>query len=394
MRALFRKLAGVLPALAAAAAVAAAVAAAPAAAQNYIVGPGDKLRISILGRDEFSGITEVRGDGSIQIHLLGRIEAAGRTLEDIEAQIVQRAGDRFDGAVSVVAGIAEYRPVFVLGNVQTPGSYPYAPGMTVIKAIALAGGYERAVAETSDDRAILDAQRRVVEAQIRLRFAEEEQRAVAAELERLQAGSPAAVAEIDPDQAELYRMGRAILEETIGGFRRKAALAEAETSYYSQRREIIGRQLKTIEKQLADINELVAQGLSRREPLVDLQVDVDNYRSDELETLAFAARAEQTGANAESEIGVAVSRYQRDLLKGKIEIDQQVALLRSNLNAAMDYLRTAAPALALSVGEEMVTVYEIYRGGTGSAPEQVELTSPMRPDDVLAVSFRGAAAGN
>lgn len=396
MRALFQRFAGGLAALAAAAAMALTLAAGAAAAENYIIGPGDKLSISIFGRDEFSRITEVRGDGSIRIHLLGRIEAAGKTLADIEAQIMQRAGDRFDGAVSVVAGIAEYRPVFVLGNVQAPGSYPYAPGMTVIKAIALAGGYERANAETTDERVILEAQRRAVEAQIRLRFAEDEQRAIAAELKRMQAADPEAAAAPDggaganPDQAELYRMGRVILDEAISGFRRKEALAKAETSYYAQRREIIARQLQTIEQQLADINELVAQGLSRREPLIDLQVDVDNYRSDELETLAFAARAEQTGANAASEIGVALSRYQRDLLRDKIEADQKVALLRSNLNTALEYLRSAAPSVALSVGEEMVAVFEIYRGGPGTAPERVELTSPLRPDDVLSVSFQGS----
>ncbi|WIY27741.1 polysaccharide biosynthesis/export family protein [Parasedimentitalea psychrophila] len=362
------------------------------AAQNYIIGPGDKLSISVFGRDEFTRVTEVRGDGSIRLHLLGRVEAAGRTLSEIEDQIVKRADSLFDGSVSIVVGIAQYRPIFVLGNVQTSGSYPFAPGMTVIKAIALAGGYERANAEDSDERSVLEAQRRAIDAQIRLRFAQDEQKAIAAELERLHSADPEvmvpAPAEINPDQVELFQMSRAILDETIEGFHRREALAEAETSFYSQRREIIGRQLVVIEGQLADINALVSQGLSRRERLVDLQVDVDNYRADELETLAFAAKAEQTGANAESEIGVAVTRYHRDLLREKILIDQKVELLRSNLSASMNYLRLASPTTALTIEEQMETVFEVYHSSTAGQPEPVTLTSKLQPDDVLVVTFK------
>ena len=96
----------------------------------------------------------------------------------------------------------------------------------------------------------------------------------------------------------------------------------------------------------------------------------------------------------ESEIGVARSRYHRDLLRDKIEIDQRVALLRSDLNAAMDFLRSAAPTSALVVEAEITTTFEIYRDGQSGAAELVELTSPMQPDDVLVVTFGGVSDGN
>lgn len=362
-----------------------------AAADNYIVGPGDKLNISILGRDGFSRIATVRGDGTVRLHLLGTIGVTGLTLPEIEDRIVERAGERFDGAVSAVADIEQYRPFFVLGNVAAPGSYPYAPGMTVIKAIALAGGYERAAAETADDRAIVDAQRRAIEAQIRLRFAGDEQKAIAAEIARLERGGagPDSAEAVSPEQSALVGMGRAILEETVKGYQRREELAKAEAGIYGQRSEIIARQLQVTEEQLAGINDLVAQGLSRRDRQVSLQVEVDEFRSDALETAAYAARARQTAANAESEAGVAVTRYHRDLLAAKIEADQKVAMLRSSLNAAMDYLRTAAPQAALAVGEQLETVFEVYRPEAGGAPEQVGLTSALEPDEVLMVRFQG-----
>lgn len=371
--------------------------AAAAAAENYLVGPGDKLNISILGRDGFSRIATVRGDGTVRLHLIGTIAVTGLTLQQIEDRIVERAGERFDGAVSAVADIEEYRPFYVLGNVAAPGAYPYAPGMTVIKAIALAGGYERAVAETADNRAIADAQRRALEAQIRLRFAEDEQRAIAAEIARLDGGGGGAegletgAAAVSPEQAALVGMGRAILEETVKGYQRREELAQAEAGIYAQRREIIARQLQVTEEQLAGINDLVAQGLSRRDRQVTLQVEVDEFRSDALETAAYAARARQTAANAGSEAGVAVTRYHRDLLAAKLDADQKVAMLRSSLNAAMDYLRAAAPQAAMAVGEELETVFEVYRDGEDGTAERVRLTSRLQPDQVLMVRFQGVA---
>ena len=366
-----------------------------ALAEDYIVGVGDKLSISIFGREDFSNAVEVRGDGTIRLHHFGRIGVTGKTLAEIEEEIAERAADQFEDRVSVVAGIAEYRPIFVMGNVQAPGSYKFAPGMTVIKAIALAGGYERAQAAAgTSERAIVDAQRRALDARIRLEYAEDEQKSIVAELARLTGEGAEGAVSVNPDQVAVYSTGRAILEETIEGYRRRSALAEAETGFYAQRREILARQLSVIEQQLEDVSGLVNQGLTRRDRLIDLQVDLDNYRSDELETLAFAAKAEQTGANAESEIGVARSRYHRDLLRDKIEIDQRVALLRSDLNTAMDFLRSAAPTSALVVEAEITTTFEIYRNGHSGAAELVELTSAMQPDDVLVVSFGGVSAGN
>ncbi|KUJ78165.1 hypothetical protein AVO45_09460 [Ruegeria marisrubri] len=361
------------------------------AAENYKVGPGDKLNVSILGQNEFSRVTEVRGDGSFQLHKLGKVQAAGHTLAEIEDIIIKRADELFDGSVSVVVEMAEYRPIFVMGNVQTPGSYPYARGMTVIQAIALAGGYERGRAETTNERNVLDVQQRALEARIRLGFAENRLKAITAELARLEGreaqGDAAAPEDIDPDQVELLTKDREILNESIEGFTRREALANAEAELYAQRRELIARQLQVTEEQLADINSLVAQGLSRRDRLVELKVEADNFRSDELQTTAYAARAEQTAVNARNESDVALARYHRDLLSGKIAAEERIQLLRSQLNASMDYLRQVSPTAAMAVNTKVETVFEVYRAGTKGQPEQVDLTSEIQPGDVLVVKF-------
>ncbi|WP_037306751.1 polysaccharide biosynthesis/export family protein [Ruegeria halocynthiae] len=365
----------------------------PATADSYLVAPGDKLDISILGRTEFSRIAQVRDDGTFRLHMLGAIDAGGLTLSQVEDRIVKRAAESFAGSVSVIVDIAEYRPVSVLGVVQTPGSYAYAPGMTVIKAVAQAGGYERVTAGGMNERDVVNAQQRVMQARIRLSFAEDNRKAIQAELDIVESGQPygeeLTVEGASPDQVSLVRMGRSILDESIEGFSRREALATAEADLYAQRRALIGRQLAATEEQLEDVNQLVAQGLSRRERLTDLKVEADQFRSDDLETTAFAAAAAQTAANAKNEIDVARTRYHRDLLAAKVTADENIELLRSQLNASMDYLRIAAPSLAMSVEEQAETVFEVFRAAGGSQAERVTLTSELRPGDVLVVKFKG-----
>ncbi|MES0826897.1 polysaccharide biosynthesis/export family protein [Ruegeria sp. SCP11] len=364
-----------------------------AVADNYLVAPGDKLDISILGRTEFSRIAQVRDDGTFRLHMLGAIEAEGLTLHEIEGKIVERAAESFAGSVSVIVDIAEYRPVSVLGVVQTPGSYVYSPGMTVIKAVALAGGYERVTAAGGNERDVVNAQQRVIQARIRLGFAEDQRKAVMAELELVESGQldgeDLTVDGVNPDQVSLIRMGRTLLDESIEGFSRRAALATAEADLYAQRRVVIGRQLEVTEAQLADVDKLVSQGLSRRERLTDWKVEADRYRSDDLETTARAAAAAQTAANAKNEIDVALTRYHRDLLAAKVVADENIELLRSQLNASMDYLRMTAPSLAMSVEEQAETVFEVFRADGGEKAERVKLTSELRPGDVLVVKFEG-----
>ncbi|CUH42204.1 polysaccharide biosynthesis/export family protein [Ruegeria atlantica] len=362
-------------------------------ADSYLVAPGDKLDVSILGRTEFSRIAQVREDGTFRVHMLGAIEAAGLTLSEIEDKIVKRAAESFAGSVSVIVDVAEYRPVSVLGVVQAPGSYPYAPGMTVIKAVAQAGGYERVTAEGVNERDVVNAQQRVVQARIRLRFAEDQREVLMAELALIEAGQlngeDLTVEDINPDQVSLVRMGRTILDESIEGFSRRAALATAEAELYAQRRAIIGRQLEVTEAQLADVNKLVSQGLSRKERLTDWKVEADRYRSDDLETTARAASAAQTAANAKNEIDVALTQYHRDLLAAKVAADENIELLRSQLDASMDYLRMAAPSLAMTVTEQAETVFEVFRADGSEQPERLTLTSELRPGDVLVVKFEG-----
>lgn len=134
----------------------------PAAAGEYRLGPGDAVRLTTFGQDQLTGEFHVGDDGTIAVPLLGSVRAAGRTPEELQAAVadgLKRANLLRDPKVSVE--VSAYRPIFVLGEVNKPGQYPYQPGMTVVTAVAVAGGFTyravqgyASVVRTADGRAI------------------------------------------------------------------------------------------------------------------------------------------------------------------------------------------------------------------------------------------------
>lgn len=101
----------------------------------------------ILQRPELSGEYIVQEDGTISLPLLGSIPVANRSTQQVQADLVeifnQLLGHK--GLVNILP--LERPPIYVLGPVKNPGSFKYAPGMTVLHAIALAGGVDRAESE-------------------------------------------------------------------------------------------------------------------------------------------------------------------------------------------------------------------------------------------------------
>lgn len=110
-------------------------------AEAYRLGAGDKLRIIVYQEEEISGEYEVDSSGNLSMKLIGSMPAIGRTLPELTKLIEAKLLDGYLLNPRVAIDVLNYRPFYVLGEVNSPGSFPYVAGMTVLKAIALAGGY-------------------------------------------------------------------------------------------------------------------------------------------------------------------------------------------------------------------------------------------------------------
>ena len=109
---------------------------------SYTLGVGDKVRIITFGNEALTGEFRINDTGKIAMPLLGSVPAAGLTPEKLQQDIAAALESRkLLQKPNVSVEITEYRPIFVLGEVNRPGEYPYKPGMTTLSAVSTAGGF-------------------------------------------------------------------------------------------------------------------------------------------------------------------------------------------------------------------------------------------------------------
>jgi polysaccharide export outer membrane protein len=116
-------------------------ASAPAAQPAYTLDSGDKLRVVVFGQEGITGLYAVDAGGQVNLPLIGAVPARGTTTQALSRRIAARLKQGYVREPHVTVEIAAYRPFFILGEVTTPGQYPYVPNMTVEKAVAIAGGF-------------------------------------------------------------------------------------------------------------------------------------------------------------------------------------------------------------------------------------------------------------
>lgn len=109
--------------------------------EAYALGVGDRVRLTVYREDTLSGEYQVNPGGNVALPLIGEVKALGATTVALGTLIQARLADGYLVNPRVSVEMATYRPVFVLGEVRTPGQYPYASGLTVLNAIASAGGF-------------------------------------------------------------------------------------------------------------------------------------------------------------------------------------------------------------------------------------------------------------
>lgn len=113
------------------------------ALSSYKLAAGDVISIRVLGEDEFTREKiRLTDAGTVSFPAIGEIKVLGRTLGDLETIIVAGLKGRILVNPKVSVQIDEYRPFYVNGMVDKPGGYPFQPGLTVRKAVSLAGGFK------------------------------------------------------------------------------------------------------------------------------------------------------------------------------------------------------------------------------------------------------------
>ncbi|WP_245600975.1 polysaccharide biosynthesis/export family protein [Marinobacterium jannaschii] len=112
---------------------------------DYPLGSGDLLSIKVFGEEDLSLEVRLSDAGTISYPFLGELRVTGLSTGQLSLLIRDQLADGYLVRPNVNVTVLEYRQFFINGEVEKPGGYPFQPGLSLQKAVALAGGFtERA----------------------------------------------------------------------------------------------------------------------------------------------------------------------------------------------------------------------------------------------------------
>ncbi len=371
------------------------------AAAPYRIGAGDRIAIEVLEQPALSGEVLLQADGTVRLPRVGAVMLGGLTLPEAEALLtaqLKKALGLSDPDVSI--GIAAYRPVFVIGDVERPGAYAFSPGMTLLHAIALAGGYHRA--EPGDATARLEVGR-LAERQQQLddALAISYVRLARFEAERDGAAAITASAAAAPLVTQ-ERLAALLAQETAIMTERQVSL-DASVKTFEQRRQQLNNEIAALEAQrdaklqLASslrreqdsLKDLIDKGLIPSPRVFELERTVISTEADRREVEAYISRARREIVLADQgELNLRSDR-RLDILNGikgaRDEVAQQQAAIAA-VAAQIDVARgisTGQSRLPDTAGLTFERPMVRHRDAADFVP--IGPTDLLEPDDLVAI---------
>lgn len=372
------------------------------AAEPYMLGISDKLTIKVVqwkaAASSFEEWTALGGDyvvgadGSVNFPMVGATEGAGKTSAQLAADLgialQQTLG--LTTAPSVTVEVAQYGPIYVSGDVAAPGEYPFAPNLTVVKALALAGGErrsaeavarpEREMLSTSGALDVLqDEYNRLLVRRARLdaELAEGAEIAVPPELE----GHPDLPALLGAETAILDAQKRQA-EAQSSSLTDEVDLLNRQIEAFAQKQTTTEGQIVSARDQLDKITALSDDGLALASRVSSLQTNVADLETRLLDTETATLQAQQDIAAASREQARLADQRISDLSLERQTVDGQLSALALKIETQKGLVQEAAlyTGLALPGAIAPTYSYAIIRGGEEI---QAALDTPLVAGDVI-----------
>jgi len=114
-------------------------------AEGTLLGPGDVFEVRVYREPDLSGVFQVAPDGTVDFPLLGNLRIEGLTSSQAAATLRGHLADGLlrDPFVTVQVKEFQSKRIYVLGQVERPGTFRYEEGMSVVQAVTLAGGFTK-----------------------------------------------------------------------------------------------------------------------------------------------------------------------------------------------------------------------------------------------------------
>ncbi len=372
------------------------------AADDYLTAPGDTLRVTVFQWPEYSGESVVDDSGSISIQAIGRVQAAGRTLAQIEESVAD-AARKLAGieTLKVVADVMAYRPISILGAVEAPNRYPYVVNTTVLDAVAMAGGFLRNPAGDLEQQLLLTRAKERVDTLKTQRLTAIARRArLLAEQQNLEEisfsqelrdfeNTPSGRLAIDQER-RLFALRKSAIGEQTSHNPAQIEIYQNEIGALNRHAESINSTIAFMEEELEKRNELLDRGLARTVQVVDLQNQILDLKSERRRTILDATKARLNINEAKYETFSAANERGTDVAAALADVEANIAVLEEQILAQSQLLalRESMHADSPSLTDEFAfhTFSLIRHGPDGAEKSPVTSAERIQPGDIIIVS--------
>jgi polysaccharide biosynthesis/export protein ExoF len=320
-----------------------AVATAGAALAEYRLGPADGLRIRLQEWPDVTGEYTVSPEGNLALPLFGELPARGLTVSELAGRLTERLRERGSTTErSVVAiEIIRFRPVFVLGDVQRAGDHAWRPGLTVVQAVALAGGFQRPPAPGQ-----LRLERDLALAEGELRSLNERRVRLALRAARLQAaadGAPDFAPPASPGieaadlsalvQGEKLQLAheRARAEQERRSLEVVRAIYDQQITFLRGQIDALKREAEPMRRQLNELRSLSGRGLAATPSLMSLERAIAQNDNEQLGVSGAIARGRESIEASEQRVREIAAERRRDNLRELQGARQELAEVEARL---------------------------------------------------------------
>ncbi|MCC0064926.1 MAG: polysaccharide biosynthesis/export family protein [Defluviimonas sp.] len=376
----------------------AAWAAGPSLAQSGppLLAPGDEIEVSVFGRPEYSTTALISSEGVVAINGLGRVTIAGLTPAEVEDRVTEALLKLQITSPLVTVRVDSYRKVAVLGDVASPNLYEFFPNMTMLHALAQAGGlYRRPAAAQSDEYvSIVDTEASLSSLQDKLAMSEIRRDRIRAQIEgnaqhSAKTGELAEYSETESEIADVFvatrTRDRSILEQQLQAIEKQIALRLEIAATYKD-------QLQAAQDDVGRLEKLLDDGLVPTERVAGARDKLSSITIENLQNDSAYSAALQDRAQVELDLASLGASRTPDLARELRDVVSEIQGLQSDIGAARERLRvlkTLAAEIATDPDKAGYSVsYVVARQtATGEVEKIVAAeTDFVQPGDVVIIT--------
>jgi Periplasmic protein involved in polysaccharide export len=373
-------------------------AAQPAAPKAYRISAGDKIGVTVFGQPDLSGEATVDQSGNIRLPMIGDIHAVNLTLAELEGSIAQALTPAYIRNPMVSIRIAEFSPIYVLGMVRAPGLYPYREGLSVLGAVARAGGIGVSEIQQSG---MLGA---LFQAEERVRLLEVSRVALLAKRARLTAlqngndridfpemsglvVDPARIAQIRDGEELAFKAERQAVVQETEALQKQLPRLEAEIASLKNQAELELKQRNLNHELVSDYEQLAKSGLARKSNYIEVKREEARIEGNIGRLQSESLKAELSIGDLQFKMTELRNSYQRRVTTELREAERLILELTVTLPAAhrlrAAYARQVGRLTPEQAQQPAITV--IRAKGTTRVKYEAAVEFLLEPGDVVQI---------